>query len=71
MSLNSAGSSFRLSIGGKEVGYGCVPDNNPKKAFRDAIEQFMASKDFESFTYELYNQIEMKIEFLVNTAMPK
>ena len=82
MSLQSGGVSISLMLKTvqsntrtsdvKTVGYGMSDRNDPAAALRQAVENFIESKDFKDFINGgLYNSADIQISLLTHTAMPE
>lgn len=77
MSLDSAGVSIELltaavgDISGERIGYG-FDNRDPANALRLAIEEFIESDNFKQLTTtSCYNSMDMRVEFLLHTKMPR
>lgn len=79
MSLDSSGVSIKILVNLDKnnkrefnVGYGFSEKNNSADAMRQAMEEFIASSEFKQLTEtSLCNELNVRMEFLVHTTMPR
>ena len=79
MSLDSAGVSIEIAdvsdvvrTGRKKLGRGFSREGDAADALRQAIEDFIISAQFKQFTESSrHNSIDVRMEFLLHTVMPR
>ena len=77
MSLDSKGCYFSIEVSHPSIvkqtfaeGTDKNGKESAKKAFLKAMEEFANSPEFEAVTYQLNNEIDIKVYHSINLAMP-